>query len=126
MRPVLVVPSVIPKSTSLAVLADNSRSMQLADEGGRTRIENEKTFLSDEKLTRALDARFKVNNYRFSSTVDRINSPQELTAEGTATDLAASLDDAVKDSSGLPLSAVVVVSDGGVNSPRDLRLLSEA
>jgi uncharacterized membrane protein len=120
MRPVLVVPSVIPKSTSLAVLADNSRSMQLADEGGRTRIENEKTFLSDQKLTRALDARFKVNNYRFSSTVDRINSPQELTAEGTATDLAASLDDAVKDSSGLPLSAVVVVSDGGVNSPRDL------
>ena len=30
------------------------------------------------------------------------------------------LDDAVKDSSGLPLSAVVVVSDGGVNSPKDL------
>jgi hypothetical protein len=93
--------------------------MQLADEDDRTRIENEKTFLSDQKLTRALDARFKVNNYRFSSTVDRINSPQELTAEGTATDLAASLDDAVKDSRA-STSAVVVVSDGGVNSPRDL------
>src|SRR5262245_48949747 len=31
MRPVVVVPSVIPKSTGVAILADDSRSMQLAD-----------------------------------------------------------------------------------------------
>jgi xanthosine utilization system XapX-like protein len=35
MRPVMVVSSVIPKSNSVAVLADDSRSMQLKDEGGR-------------------------------------------------------------------------------------------
>jgi cytochrome bd-type quinol oxidase subunit 2 len=38
MRPVLVVSSVIPKSNHVAVLADNSRSMQLSDENGRARV----------------------------------------------------------------------------------------
>src|SRR5437016_753001 len=37
MRPVIVVPSVIPKSTYVAVLVDDSQSMQLKDENGKTR-----------------------------------------------------------------------------------------
>ena len=52
MRPVVVVPSIIPKSTSVAVLTDDSRSMQLADENNRRRIDA--VPLADDQHTLAL------------------------------------------------------------------------
>jgi uncharacterized membrane protein len=121
MRPVVVVPSVIPKSTTLAILADGSRSMQLADENGRSRIDAAKGVLApEEPLTRGLESKFKVNLYQFSSAAGRVGGAGELRADGAATDLAGALREVVKDSTGLPLSAIVVVSDGGANTPRDL------
>src|SRR6266542_3109896 len=73
MRPVVVVPSIIPKSASVAVIADDSRSMRLNDENGRSRI-------------------------------DIVNALRET----------------VNDQSGSSLSAIVLVSDGGANTSRDL------
>ena len=40
MRPVIVVPSVVPQSSYVAVLMDDSASMNLIDEGGRTRLDS--------------------------------------------------------------------------------------
>src|SRR5579884_2584535 len=45
MRPVIVVPSVIPKSKYVAVLVDDSQSMQLKDENGHSRVEAVKQLL---------------------------------------------------------------------------------
>lgn len=121
MRPVVVVPSVIPKSTNLAVLADDSRSMELADEGGRKRIDVIKELLAPDKtFSKGLDEKFRVNTYGFAQEAVKIKDANELKAQGGATDLVGALQQAVKDSTGAALSAVVLVSDGGANTPRDL------
>lgn len=121
MRPVVVVPSVIPKSTGVAVLTDDSRSMQLADENGRTRLDATKELLATGgQFARGLEDKFKVNLYGFANNAARIKDANELTAEGAATDLVGALREAVKDSSGATLSAVVLVSDGGANTAKDL------
>jgi uncharacterized membrane protein len=121
MRPVVVVPSIIPKSTSVAVLADDSRSMQLEDEKNRSRIAAAREILSpDNQFARGLDAKFKVKLYGFSTVATKIKDANELKAQGAATDLSGALSEAVEDSSGAALSAIVVVSDGGSNTPKDL------
>ncbi len=121
MRPVVVVPSVIPKSTSLAVLVDDSRSMQLTDENNRSRLDAARDLLkTDSPFAKGLEEKFKVGLYGFSSGAARIRNAGELKAEGAATDIAEALREAVKDSSGGAMSAIVVVSDGGANAPRDI------
>ena len=121
MRPVVVIPSIIPKSTSVAVLADDSRSMQLADENNRSRIDAVKESLSaNSQLARGLDSKFKVNLYGFSTAAAKLKNAGELKAEGSATDLVGAMRDAVKESAGSALAAIVLVSDGGANTPKDL------
>jgi uncharacterized membrane protein len=121
LRPVVVIPSIIPKSTSVAVIADDSRSMQLADDHNRTRIQNVKEILApNNRFARELNDKFKVNLYGFSTTTAKIKDANELKAEGAATDLGGALREAIKDTSGTTLSAIVLVSDGGANTSRDL------
>ncbi len=121
LRPVLVVSSVVPQSTSLAVLVDESRSMQLSDEGGQTRLAAVKSALTrDSRLVKELEAKFRVKLYGFSDTTRNIPDVAQVTGEGPATDIAGALNGVIKDSGGLPLSAVVLVTDGAANTPRDL------
>ncbi|MFN0087004.1 MAG: glutamine amidotransferase [Blastocatellia bacterium] len=121
MRPVVVVPSVIPKSTVLGVLMDDSRSMQLADEGSRSRLDAAKELLKPgSAFAKGIEEKFKVGVYGFSSTSAKIKDSGELKAAGAATDIAEALREVVKDASGAALSAIVLVSDGGANTPRDL------
>ena len=121
MRPVIVVPSIIPKSASVAVIVDDSRSMQLNDENGRSRIEAAKEILSTgHQFARGLDEKFKVSLYGFSSGASKLKNAGELKAEGGVTDIVNALRETVNDQSGSSLSAVVLVSDGGANTSRDL------
>jgi uncharacterized membrane protein len=121
MRPVVVVPSVIPKSTSVAVLADDSKSMTLADENNRSRLDATKDLLvNDGKFVKNLTDKFRTSIYGFSNTAEKIKDATELKAEGTATDVVTALRGAVAESTGSPLSAIVLVSDGGSNTPKDL------
>jgi uncharacterized membrane protein len=121
MRPVVVVPSVIPKSTGVAVLTDDSRSMRLTDENGRTRLEAAQELLkSGGSFARGLDEKFKVSLYGFSTTAARIKDPGELKAEGAATDLVGAFRETIKDSTAQTTSAVILLSDGGSNTPKDL------
>jgi uncharacterized membrane protein len=121
MRPVLVVPSVIPKSTTLAILADDSQSMKLADENNRTRIDAAKELMSrDGQFIKDVDSKFRLSLYGFSTLAARINGGTDLKAQGESTDLVGALQEAIKDSSGSPLSGIVVISDGGSNTPKDL------
>ena len=121
MRPVIVVPSIIPKSASVAVIVNDSRSMQLNDENGRSRIEAAKEILSTgHQFARGLDEKFKVSLYGFSSGASKLKNAGELKAEGGVTDIVNALRETVNDQSGSSLSAVVLVSDGGANTSRDL------
>jgi uncharacterized membrane protein len=121
MRPVVVVPSIIPKSTTVAVMADNSESMTLSDENNRSRLDATKELLaSGGKFTKGLTDKFRTSLYGFSGTAEKIKDVTELKADGKATDIVSALREAVQDSTGSPLSAVVLISDGGSNAPKDL------
>src|SRR5262245_25873430 len=121
MRPVIVVPSIIPKSASVAVIVDDSRSMRLNDENGRSRIDAAKEILAPvHPFARGLDEKFKVSLYGFSSDASKIKDAGELKAEGAVTDIVNALRETVNDQSGSSLSAIVLVSDGGANTSRDL------
>jgi uncharacterized membrane protein len=121
-RPVLVVSAVRPRENTLAVLIDDSRSMQVTDEGGRSRGGALLAILGDERsgLLARLEQQFKVQLYRFSDRVERIGGLSELTFQGDRTDLAAALERVGKDLAGVPSSGVVLLSDGGHNGSASL------
>lgn len=127
LRPVIVVSSVIPRSSYVAVVIDNSLSMTLKDmPGGASRLDSVKQSLLTPQtsggssfLTR-LEEKFKTNLYEFSGTLLNLKTGDDLDGEGRSSDLSGALDETVKRSAGVPLSAVVIATDGVANVPRDL------
>ncbi len=112
-RPILVVKAAVPQQNFLAVLIDDSRSMQITDWGTAARGAFVKqTFGKDAPLVKALSERFVLRPFHFSSTATRLGSPDELTFTGGQTRLAAALDGARQELAGLPLAGMVMVSDG--------------
>ena len=126
LRPVVVVSSVIPRSSYVAMLIDDSASMKLRDApGGATRLETVKEALlntnaGQDSFLNRLENKFKTNLYGFSGALTRLKDANDLYGEGRTSDLAGGLDEAIQRSSGMPLSAVVLATDGASNVPRDL------
>ncbi|MFN9742052.1 MAG: hypothetical protein ACK562_08120 [Acidobacteriota bacterium] len=129
MRPVVTVPAVIPLRTSLAILIDDSRSMQIRDEGGRSRLEVARELLTREPtLTSRLAQTFRLRPYAFAGELTPLPggatgpggaAANLLKAEGSTTDPAGALEEAVRDSSGAELAAILLISDGGANLSRE-------
>src|SRR5688500_12942811 len=121
-RPTLIVRAAIPQQNVVAVLLDDSRSMQIPDWAGQARG----TFLKqqfnapDSPLIKALSDRFLVRVFRFSSAAGRLESANDLTFNGSQTRLGAALDGAREELAGLPVSGVVLVSDGADTSDATL------
>ena len=126
LRPVVVVSSVIPRSSYVAVVVDDSLSMKLRDvPNGPTRLETIKQALLDESTGKPsflnrLEEKFKTTLYGFSGALSTLKNGGDLNGEGRSSDLAGALDETIKRSSGVPLSAVVIATDGAANVPRDL------
>ncbi|MFL5582413.1 MAG: glutamine amidotransferase, partial [Gemmatimonadaceae bacterium] len=116
-RPTLLVSAAVPRRNFLAVLLDDSRSMQVADWEGRPRAEFvRRRFAADSALLRDLSERFLVRVYRFSGDADRVNGAAELGFAGTRTSLATALERARQDLAAVPLAGMVVVTDGADNA----------
>ena len=126
LRPVVVVSSVIPRSSYVAMLIDDSVSMKLHDmPGGATRLDAVKQALlnnnaGQDSFLNQLEKKFKTNLYGFSGGLARLKDGNDLYGEGRTSDLAGALDETIKRSSGMPLSAVVLATDGAANVPSDL------
>ena len=121
MRPVIVVPSILPQSSYVAVLMDDSASMNLVDEGNRTRLDSLKQLMSpDSRFLASLSEKFKVRAFKFSSTTERAQDASELSGAGEQTNLALALEQATRESAGLPLAGIVVMSDGASNGEGDV------
>jgi uncharacterized membrane protein len=112
-RPVLVVKAAVPQQNFLAVVIDDSRSMQIADWGTEQRgAFVRQAFGKDAALIKALSERFVLRTFRFSAAASRLGSPDELTFGGVQTKLGAALDGVRQELAGLPLAGMVLVSDG--------------
>ncbi len=117
-RPVLVLSSIVPQQNFLGILIDNSRSMEIADRDNEPRhtFVNRSFESETSGLRAALADRFVLRFFKFSSTTERLTDLHELDYGGTRTDLGSALNRARDELSGVPLSGLVVVSDGADNS----------
>ena len=118
LRPVLVLSSVVPQQNFLGVLFDDSRSMQIADRDEAPRQQFVEVSFGEAvgSLLPALADRFALRFFRFSSDTDRIDGIDELTYLGTRTHLGQALSRAHEELAGVPLSGLVVVTDGADNA----------
>jgi len=122
LRPTLVNTSTVPQRNFVGVLLDDSRSMTLpaADGSARSSFIEQQLDPENGVLLQELEERFAVRYFRYSSTTNRIELASELTFDGTRTDLGGALDRVREELSSVPLSGLVVISDGADNSGRSL------
>src|SRR5688572_12892967 len=113
-RPTLVVRAAVAQQNVVAVLLDDSRSMQIPDEGGMSRADFVRSQFgaADGPLLKSLSDRFLVRVFRFSSTTGRMNAVGDLKFDGTQTKLGPALEGVREELAGLPVSGIVLVSDG--------------
>ena len=118
LRPTLVLSTAVPQKNAVAILIDDSRSMRIADAGGRSRAEVAQRLLGtrDSALARALADRFQLRYFRFSAAAEPVADGRAMTFSGGRTHLGAALDRARQDLSTVPLAGVVVITDGADNS----------
>jgi uncharacterized membrane protein len=122
MQPALTLSSVVPQQNFVGILMDDSRSMQLTDEDGRVRSSffGEAFTPEQSSLLRALSERFVLRFFRFSDGARRVDGVGDMTFDGTHTNLANALDAARSELSGVPLSGLVMVTDGADTGERPL------
>ncbi len=122
LRPVLVVSTVVPQENVLAIVLDDSRSMQLADRDGETRgaFVTETFAASDSPVLQELGERFKLRFFRFGTSVARHDPGLPLTFGQSRTDLKEALHFVRRELAGVPLAGVVLVTDGADNATNDL------
>ena len=122
MQPTLTLSTVVPQQNFVGVLIDDSRSMRLQDSDGSVRSDfvAEAFTPGESPLLEALSERFVLRFFRFSDVARRMDGLQELTFDGTHTNLANALDAARGELSGIPLSGLVMVTDGADTGERPL------
>jgi len=117
-RPKLLLSSAVPHRNYVGVLLDDSRSMQIADRSGRARAD----FVRDSILAPrsadgvALQEKFQVRLFRFGATADRMEGGTRLAFNANETRLGDALEAARRDMESLPLSGMVLLTDGADNA----------
>jgi uncharacterized membrane protein len=121
LRPQLVVSTSVTQQNVVGVLVDDSRSMQIPDVAAQPRGEQVRTMLAGGGgLLARLAEQYQVRVFRFSGGAGRINTLDSLHFDGQRTALGSALDDARRALRGLPLAALVLVSDGADNADTTL------
>lgn len=121
LQPVLIVPAVVPQTSYVAVLVDDSQSMTVRDVNGVSRSEAvTRLIVPHASFYKRLAEKFKLRFYRFSRQAEVVADPQAIRGSGSRTDLASALTSVTADFASLPLSALVVFTDGADHSMTDL------
>jgi len=122
-RPMLLLSAAVPQRNYVGVLIDDSRSMQIADvDAGDARPQTRGDVVRhlvagpDSAIRKALGDRFLVRYFRFSSGAQRIASADDVTFTGTSTRLGDAIEHARQELEAVPLSGLVVLSDGADNA----------
>ena len=121
-RPMLLLSAAVPQRNYVGVLIDDSRSMQIADvDAGDARPQTRGDVVRhlvagpDSAIRKALGDRFLVRYFRFSSGAQRIATADDVTFAGTSTRLGDAIEHARQELEAVPLSGLVVLSDGADN-----------
>ena len=109
-QPALSVSALKPQQNIVAVVVDNSSSMKRTDSDG-TRLEAAKKLL-DSGLLKDLEKRFQVRLYTIDQGLHRIAKTDAVTGDSPVSKLGDGLKQLTAESSGLPVGAVLLLSDG--------------
>lgn len=115
MRPVLNISTVLPQDSYLAVVIDDSESMTIKDDAKTARKDELQKKLAETSLIKRLSEKFKVRIYRFSQEAERIDSLDHLTYAGKTTRFEAVTELLHEELGTVPLSGVVLITDGADN-----------
>lgn len=116
-RPSLVLSTLQPKESLLAVLADNSRSMGLSDGARQPRGQLVGSLLQkDSSFLKALDEKFYLRLYQFDSATQRHDEGLQMDWSGDQTNIGAGLEAILAETKNLPLAGIVLFSDGADTS----------
>jgi len=118
LEPVLRVMTVARQQSFVGVLLDDSQSQSIRDNDGRARADFIRERLLDPEgdIRRALEERFKVRFFRFSDSAERLPGGTALRFAGSQTNLATALRRAREELADVPLSGLVLVTDGADNA----------
>ncbi len=116
LEPTLRVLTVAPQQSFVGVLLDDSLSLTIKDDRGHARSDFVRDRLMNPAgdLRRTLEEKFKLRFFRFSNSAERVQGGS-LEFAGTRTDLAAALRRAKEELADVPVSGLVLVSDGADN-----------
>lgn len=114
-QPAMTVSELNSQQNIIAVVIDDSRSMNLADENGRTREAAALSALQGGVLS-GLQRRFQTRVYRLGAEVKRIDSLKAIAPVEPATRIESGLKQLVEETSDLPMGAILLLSDGGQNT----------
>lgn len=117
-RPMLLISAAVPQRNYVGVLIDDSRSMRITDRDGKARGDwvQQQFGGPDSALLKSLREKFMVRLFRFSSNAQRIDSASSVTFDANETHLGRSIEQARQELDGVPLSGLVVLTDGADNS----------
>jgi uncharacterized membrane protein len=118
MRPMLVRPAESLSDAIVPIVVDGSRSMRIADVGGRSRIEHAGELVRRQVLP-ALGEQFQIELLTFGETLTPADS-RHLAADGRRSDLTAALQAARERYRGRTIAGIVLISDGGDTGGEDL------
>ena len=118
LRPMLVVNAAVSQRNFVGVLVDDSRSMRVADHDGASRADIVRAMLDDRQgaLLTSLRERFQVRIFRFGRGAERVDDLSRLTFDANETRLADALDGARRELESVPVSGLVLLTDGADNA----------
>ena len=114
-QPAILVSELNSQQNIIAVVVDDSRSMSIADAGGKTREDAALSALQNGLLA-GLQKRFQTRIYRLGNTLTRVDAPLNIAPVEPATHLSDGLQQLTAETADLPVGAVVLLSDGGQNN----------
>ncbi len=118
LRPVLNISTVLPQESYLAVVIDNSESMKIKDDGEVARSEALQKQFESTNFFKRLSDKFKIRTYRFDSSAERIERPDQMNFAGKRTRLESATDLLQQELGTVPLSGVVLITDGVDNASK--------
>ena len=117
-RPVVERPPTSAVGTVVPIVIDTSRSMGIADADGDTRLARARR-VAEQSVLPALTGRFSTEVFATGESV-AVAAIDALAASGRKSDLADALSSVRERYRGRPIAGIVLISDGGDTSPREV------